>query len=62
MIRSQQEWVHKVRSALSVIALNTGRLEDSKLVSRVDTQSVNVENNGSTSVLNFKVAIRYREA
>jgi hypothetical protein len=61
MIRMQQEWAHKIRDSLTVNALNIGKLESSKLVSRVTTTNVDVDNRAVLSVLEYEVLIRYRE-
>ena len=64
MTRKMQEWVHKIRSALTVIALNIGDLASSKLVSRVVTidEGVDVEAKTTTiSLLSYPIDVRYRE-
>lgn len=62
MIRLQQVWVHKIRDELTVTALNIGDLEFNKLVSRVTTENVDVDNRVVLSVLEYEVLVRYREA
>ena len=61
MIRMQQEWAHKIRDSLTVNALNIGELLSSKLVSRVTTENVDVDNRAVLSVLEYEVLVRYRE-
>ena len=61
MVRRQQVWTHGVREALTVDAMNTGDLATTKLVSRVETSEVDIENRSSLSILSFKVQVRYRE-
>jgi hypothetical protein len=61
VMRHQQEWVHKLRDALTVNALNVGDLASSKLVALVDTATVSVENEAVRSALNYQVRVRYRE-
>lgn len=61
MIRMQQEWAHKIRDSLTVNALNIGKLVSSKLVSRVTTENVDIDNRAALSVLEYEVLVRYRE-
>lgn len=61
LIRSTQKWMHSVRDALTVNALNIGELAVSKPASLVAVEHVDVENKGDMAVLGFKVKIRYRE-
>ncbi|MEE9615278.1 MAG: hypothetical protein V3W31_10090 [Thermodesulfobacteriota bacterium] len=61
LIRRQQEWVHRIREALTVDALNTGELAASKYVSRVDTTGVDMERRDTLAFVNCKITVRYRE-
>lgn len=61
LIRSTQKWMHSVRDALTVNAINIGDLAVSKPASLVTVERVDVENKGDMAVLGFKVKIRYRE-
>ncbi len=60
-VRNQQDWVHRVRSALTVSALNIGELQSSKLVSNVTVTGIKAEAGEGYSVLNAEVTVRYRE-
>jgi hypothetical protein len=60
-LRSQLEWTDKLRSSLTINALNIGKLLTSKLVSRVTTETVDVDNTADKSILNFEIFVRYRE-
>lgn len=61
-IRDQQSWVHSVRDGLTVNALNIGDIVTSKLVSKVTTESVSIENKSSNiSALTMAFKVRYRE-
>jgi hypothetical protein len=63
LMRQQQEWVHKLRDAITVNALNIGDLASSKLVSWVDmTEGAETEDDVDWSRVNFPITIRYREA
>lgn len=62
LIREQQEWTHKTRTAITVEALNVNDLLTSKLVSFVEHGAVSIESNGRLSVLSLEITIRYREA
>lgn len=62
LIESTQEWVHNIREAINVNALNIGDLSSSKLVSRADTETADVEYpEKDTAMINTTVVIRYRE-
>ncbi|MEE8575510.1 MAG: hypothetical protein V3T30_08870 [Thermodesulfobacteriota bacterium] len=61
VMRTEQDWVHRLRGAFSVAGLNTGELASSKLVSRVDTTSFDMDNGAEFSVLTYKITVRYRE-
>jgi len=56
----EQSWVHKIRDALTVKTINTGRLGASMPVSRVRTKSVKVDRTGYVSKLVYGLTIRYR--
>ena len=58
---AQQKWVHRIREALTVNALNANELSADKYVSSVTTKGVDVQNHDSLSVLVYRVAVRYRE-
>ena len=61
-MRQIQEWLQKIRGALTVNALNIGDLVTSKLVSRVTTVDTDTEHReDGLSVLNYLVSVRYRE-
>jgi hypothetical protein len=61
-IREQQRWVHTIRDALTVSALNIGDLASSKLVSKVTTEDVSIDNTlDSITAVDYTVLIRYRE-
>ena len=61
-IREQQIWVHKIRDGLTVNALNIADLVTSKLISRVTTESVTINNISDLSTLDISIRVRYREA
>jgi len=61
LMRKQQEWVHKLRDALTVNALNIGNLASSQLVSWVNTESAETEDEIDWSRVNYLIKIRYRE-
>ena len=61
-IRDQQVWVHKLRDGLTVNALNIADLATSKLISRVTTESVTINNISDLSTLDYTIRVRYREA
>lgn len=58
---AQQKWVHRMREALTVDALNANELSTQKYVSRVTTKGVDVQNLDSISMLIYRIAVRYRE-
>ena len=60
-IRDQQNWVHKIREALTVNALNIGGLAASKLINVVSLDEVDVENTADRASLMCRVGVRYRE-
>ena len=61
LIRSAQKWMHLLRDALTVNAINIEDLAVSKPASLVTVERGDVENKGDMAVLGFKVKIRYRE-
>ncbi|VAW37808.1 hypothetical protein MNBD_DELTA02-729 [hydrothermal vent metagenome] len=64
LIRAEQDWVHRIRGALGVDALNIGDLASSKLVSRVRSGSVGMDKGSGKSglgILSYQVKVRYRE-
>jgi hypothetical protein len=65
LVRAEQDWIHKMREALSVGTLNTGELAASKLVSRVTSTSIGMDKGSGKSglgILSYQVKVRYREA
>lgn len=62
LVPELQRWAHGIREALTVNALNTGGLSESKLVSRVSVTRVDSENRKDRSSLSLKALVRYREA
>ena len=61
-MRKNQERLQQSRTALTVNALNVGDLSASKLVSWVEVTDIDTEHqNDGLSVLNYTVAVRYRE-
>jgi len=56
----EQSWAHKIRGALTVKAMNSGRLTGPSPVSRVSTRSVTVEKKGYVSRVSYSLTIRYR--
>ncbi len=60
MTKDEQMWAHRIREALTVNALNTGRLASLQSVSRVQTRSVKVERKGHISRLYYSLVVRYR--
>lgn len=61
-IQREQGWVHSLRSALTVSALNSGELASTKSVSKVTISNMDIENKERFSVLSFKISVRYRES
>lgn len=62
LMRTQQNWVHLIREALTVDALNVDELAATRYVSRVTTAGVDIEEMaGHRAVLNYRVTVRYRE-
>jgi len=63
LIREQQRWVHTVKDALTVNALNIGDLASSKLVSLVTIERAEAEALGdSIGAVTIDGVLRYREA
>ncbi|GMR05163.1 MAG: hypothetical protein BMS9Abin23_1106 [Thermodesulfobacteriota bacterium] len=62
MVREQQRWVHDIRGALTVNALNAGTLAVTGYVTRVTTRGVDVENSMYLSRLVYSLSVRYRES
>lgn len=62
LIRGQQKWAHRIRGALTVDALNTGKLSETKYVSRVNVREARVENEAQGSRLVCGISVRYRES
>jgi len=56
----EQIWVHRIREALTVKALNAGKIQALSPVSRVVTEAVKVEQQGYVSRLIYSLRIRYR--
>ncbi|VAV82536.1 hypothetical protein MNBD_DELTA01-1632 [hydrothermal vent metagenome] len=64
LVRAEQDWVHRIRGALGVDALNIGGLAVSKLVSRVTSGSVGMDKGSGKSglgILSYQAKVRYRE-
>lgn len=63
MMRAQQKWAHSIRDALTINALNIAGLVTSKLISRVTTTAVEVDNSRTDGIasLSYRVTVRYRE-
>ncbi len=61
LVREQQKWNHKLHAAITVDALNVEGLALSKLVSFVEHAGINIDRNGSLSVLSMEFVVRYRE-
>lgn len=61
-VRSAQSWVHGIRDALTVDALNTGTIAAVRSVSRVETKGVDVKGGESLTKVHYRIAVRYREA
>ncbi len=55
------EYVHGVREAVTVDALNVGALLASKLVSLVNTTEVTVTYEPPVSIIDYRLNVRYRE-
>jgi len=56
----EQKWAHKLREALTIKAMNSGRLSSALPVSRVSTREVKVDKRGYVSRLTYSLSIRYR--
>lgn len=54
-------WVHAIRDAMTVNALNTGGLAASKLVSFVATTDVAVTYDPPIGTIDYRLSVRYRE-
>lgn len=55
------QYVHAIREALTVDALNTGGLASSKLVSLVSTTDVAIIYEPPVSTIDYRMNVRYRE-
>jgi len=62
VMREAQRWVHMIRGAITVNALNSGGLALPRYVSRVRTLGAEFESKEKFSRVNYKMAVRYREA
>ena len=62
MMRKQLEWTDKLRDSMTVNALNIDELSASQLISKVTTDTIEVENRLNISELDVTFLIRYREA
>lgn len=60
-VKSVQKWVHAVRDALTVNALNIVDLSASKLVSLVNTENAEITYNAEYATITHSTKIRYRE-
>lgn len=64
LVRAEQDWVHRIRGALTVGALNVGELASSKLVSRLTSSNVGMDKGNGKSglgILSYQAKVRYRE-
>ncbi len=61
IVREQQDWVHKIKSAMTVDALNSGELSLSKNISRVEMLRAEAMNQKNRSSISCKTTVRYRE-
>lgn len=61
-VTEQQRWVHAVREALTVEALNTGELVTSRPVSLVRVERAEAGARGRLATVSLNVQVRYREA
>lgn len=61
-VRDQQGWIHDIRDALTVAALNIGDLALTKLVSRVEVGSARTEEQGERVGITLDLSVRYRES
>lgn len=55
------QYVHAIREAVTVNALNTGALASSKLVSLVNTTEVTVVYEPPVSTIDYRLNVRYKE-
>lgn len=55
------EYVHAIREAVTVDALNAGALATSKLVSLVNTTDVAIAYEPPVSTIDYRMNVRYRE-
>ncbi len=60
-VTEQQRWVHRIREALTVDALNTGDIGASKPVSRVVVSKAEAKGLKNVSTVVLDVLVRYRE-
>lgn len=56
------QYVHAIREAVTINALNTGDIAASKLVSLVNTADVTVIYEPPVSTIDYRLNVRYREA
>lgn len=61
LVMEQQRAAHQIREALTVDAINSGQLSETKNVSRVAIEECAVRNRGGMPELEMKAAVRYRE-
>ncbi|MBI5233826.1 MAG: hypothetical protein HY880_05680 [Deltaproteobacteria bacterium] len=60
-VRDEEQWVHRIKTAITVNALNINELALTKYVSRVMIGTIGIENKKEVSIVNMNVEIRYRE-
>lgn len=61
-MNESQKWVHRLRGALTIDALNTGSLAQIKSVSRVDFRNAAVSSGKNSMDVECDLAVRYRES
>ena len=61
LTREAARWVHLIRDALSVNAMNAGELTVEKPVSSVKALNADVESKEGRVAINYKIKIGYRE-
>jgi len=59
--RECQRWVHNIREAVTIGALNIGDLSATKYVSRITTIDITKTIDDDLGVLDYELQVRYRE-
>jgi hypothetical protein len=59
--RDCQRWVHNIRKAVTISALNVGDLASTKYVARITTINTNKTIEDDIGVLDYGLQVRYRE-